>query len=145
MIEKATLDEESEDAVEFELGRCMETNNRLTVADRAPISDANSPSSFAAKPGKNRSNKVARGAHRASVKLLDRPDASTATIAWRDSTHCCYGDQVWRASRSRVKGVCAMSGRAIFPNDEVFKPRRGRASPLNAHAMILAVVLDETG
>lgn len=34
MIEKATLDEESEDAVEFELGRCMETNNRLTVADR---------------------------------------------------------------------------------------------------------------
>jgi hypothetical protein len=81
--------------------------------------------------------------HRAVVTLIDRPTASTATIAWRDSTHCCYGDQIWRACRSRVSGVCAMSGRAINPNDPVFKPSRCRTSPLNAHAMILTCMLDD--
>ncbi|MGA7816127.1 DUF3331 domain-containing protein [Caballeronia sp.] len=82
--------------------------------------------------------------HQVTVTLIDRPTESTATIAWRDPTHCCYGDQVWRACRSRVEGVCAMSGRAIYRNDVVFKPSRCRASPLNAHAMILAAVLENT-
>jgi hypothetical protein len=81
--------------------------------------------------------------HKVIVTLIERSTDSTATIAWRDSTHCCYGDQVWRASRSRVDGVCAMSGRAINPNDAVFKPSRRWSSPLNAHAMILAAVLED--
>jgi Domain of unknown function (DUF3331) len=81
--------------------------------------------------------------HQVTVTLIERPTESTATIAWHDPTHCCYGDQVWRASRSRVEGVCAMSGRAISRNDAVFKPSRSRASPLNAHAMILAAVLED--
>jgi hypothetical protein len=77
------------------------------------------------------------------VTLVDRSNALTATIAWRDSTRCCYGDQVWRAARSRVKGGCAMSGLPINPNDAVFKPCRSRSSPLNAHTMILAAILDD--
>jgi len=83
------------------------------------------------------------GDHRATVTLIDRPTSSTATIAWRDSTHCCYGYQVWRACRSITSGVCAMSGRAINPNDSIFKPARCRTSPLNAHAMILTCMLGE--
>src|ERR1700722_11860289 len=63
---------------------------------------------------------VRKGPHKVIVTLVERSTESTATIAWRDSTHCCYGDQGWRASRSRVEGVCAMSGRAINPNDAVF-------------------------
>ena len=78
-----------------------------------------------------------------SVELVERIDACTATISWRDATLCCYVDQVWRASRSRVTGVCAMSGRVIGPNDDVFKPRRGRIAPLNDRAMILVDMLDE--
>jgi hypothetical protein len=78
-----------------------------------------------------------------SVELIERIDAWTATISWRDATRCCYVDQVWRASRSRVKGVCAMSGRVIHLNDDVFRPSRGRAIPLNGRAMILTVMLDD--
>jgi hypothetical protein len=79
----------------------------------------------------------------AQVALIERPTSATATIAWRDATHCSYGDQLWHAARARVNGVCAMSGRAIHVGDAVFKPRRGRPAPLNASAMILATVLNE--
>jgi hypothetical protein len=77
------------------------------------------------------------------VSLIDRPTSSTATIAWRDPTRCCYGDQVWRASRARGAGVCAMSGREIVPGDAVYIPRPCRRVPANAGAMILTSVLDE--
>jgi len=77
------------------------------------------------------------------VTLIDRPSASTATIAWRDSTNCFYGYQVWRASRSGVEGVCAMSGRTIHRGDAVYQPCAGRRAPLNAGAMILTSVLDD--
>ncbi|MFC0399178.1 DUF3331 domain-containing protein [Paraburkholderia rhizosphaerae] len=79
----------------------------------------------------------------AQVCLIERPTSATATIAWRDATHCSYGDQLWHAARARVNGVCAMSGRAIQVGDAVFKPRRGRPAPLNASAMILATVLND--
>ncbi|HEY3597165.1 MAG TPA: DUF3331 domain-containing protein [Paraburkholderia sp.] len=78
-----------------------------------------------------------------NVCLIERPTSATATIAWRDSTHCSYGDQLWHASRARVIGICAMSGRRIEIGDPVFKPRRGRPAPLNAGAMILATTLNE--
>jgi hypothetical protein len=77
------------------------------------------------------------------LKLVERPDALTATITWRDPTHCCYIDQIWRATRSRVKGICALSGREIRPRDEVFKPGRCRTRPANAQAMILAEALND--
>ena len=51
------------------------------------------------------------------VHVIDRPSKSTATVIWRDPTRCSYGDQVWHASRARVTGVCAMSGRGIQPRD----------------------------
>ncbi|SAL07255.1 hypothetical protein AWB81_07986 [Caballeronia arationis] len=77
------------------------------------------------------------------VRLIDRPSRSTATIEWRDPTHCCYGDQVWRTSRARVAGVCAMSKRPIRPGDAIYKPRSCRPMPINSDAMILRSVLEE--
>ncbi|MFM0323299.1 DUF3331 domain-containing protein [Caballeronia glebae] len=79
---------------------------------------------------------------RVAVKLIERPSTTTATIEWRDSTRCCYGDQVWRAMRARSAGVCAMSGCAINPGDHVYAPNP-RPVPRNAGAMILASVLDQ--
>ncbi|MFM0554883.1 DUF3331 domain-containing protein [Paraburkholderia sediminicola] len=81
--------------------------------------------------------------HCVTVSLLDRPTASTATISWRDSTRCCYGDQVWCASRARTEGVCAMSGRPIRRGDAVYRPRPCRPAPRNAGAMILTSVLND--
>jgi hypothetical protein len=77
------------------------------------------------------------------VHVIDRPTQSTATVVWRDSTHCSYGDQMWHASRARVAGVCAISGRAIQPGDEIYKPRPCRPAPLNFRAMILRGVVNE--
>jgi hypothetical protein len=79
----------------------------------------------------------------AQVHVIDRPTQSTATVVWRDATHCSYGDQVWHTSRARVAGVCAMSGRAIQPGDEIYKPRPCRPAPLNVGAMILSAVVNE--
>lgn len=77
------------------------------------------------------------------VNFVDRPTATTVTIAWRDSTHCSYGDQLWQASRARVNGVCAMSGHPIHAGDAVYQPRPVQPTPLNADAMILASALQE--
>ncbi|MFM0397311.1 DUF3331 domain-containing protein [Paraburkholderia phytofirmans] len=77
------------------------------------------------------------------VHVIDRPTQSTATVVWRDSTLCSYGDQVWHVSRARVAGICAMSGRAIQPGDAIYKPRPCRPAPLNAGAMILRGVVNE--
>ncbi|OAJ54925.1 hypothetical protein A6V36_08815 [Paraburkholderia ginsengiterrae] len=76
------------------------------------------------------------------VHVIDRPSRTTATVIWRDPTRCSYGDQVWHASRARVAGVCAVSGRAIQPGDAIYKPRPCRPVPLNSGAMILRTVLD---
>ncbi|MBC8740369.1 DUF3331 domain-containing protein [Paraburkholderia sp. UCT31] len=35
----------------------------------------------------------ADGCFTAAVTLIDRPTPSTATIAWRDATRGCFGDQ----------------------------------------------------
>jgi hypothetical protein len=78
-----------------------------------------------------------------AVSLIDRPSSSTATISWRDSTRCCYGDQIWHSSRARTPGVCALSGRPIRPGDAVYRPRLGRPAPRNADAMILTSALDD--
>ncbi|WP_027209928.1 DUF3331 domain-containing protein [Burkholderia sp. WSM2232] len=77
------------------------------------------------------------------IQVIDRPSRTTATVIWRDSTHCSYGDQTWHASRARTAGVCAMSGRAIQRGDAIYKPRPCRPAPLNAGAMILGSVMNE--
>lgn len=77
------------------------------------------------------------------IQVIDRPTRTTATVIWRDSTHCSYGDQTWHASRARAAGVCAMSGRAIQRGDAIYKPRPCRPAPLNAGAMILCSVMNE--
>ncbi|MFM0270976.1 DUF3331 domain-containing protein [Paraburkholderia aspalathi] len=81
--------------------------------------------------------------HGVTVSLVERQTFSTVTIAWRDSTRCCYGDQIWHSTRARIEGVCAMSGRPIRPGDAVYKPRPCRPAPRNVGAMILTSALDD--
>ncbi|WP_080430371.1 DUF3331 domain-containing protein [Burkholderia ubonensis] len=92
----------------------------------------------------HRSRLRTTGAERrtASVSFVDRASATAVTIAWRDSTHCSYGDQAWHATRARTSGVCAISGRPVRIGDAFYQPR-GRPRPLNAGAMILASTLHE--
>ncbi|KVV51822.1 hypothetical protein WT27_29575 [Burkholderia territorii] len=82
------------------------------------------------------------GRRTVSVSFVDRVSATEVTIAWRDSTHCSYGDQAWHATRARTSGACALSGRPVRIGDAVYQPR-GRPRPLNAGAMILASALHE--
>nr|WP_308010339.1 DUF3331 domain-containing protein [Burkholderia vietnamiensis] len=77
-----------------------------------------------------------------SVSFVDRVSSTAVTIAWRDSTHCSYGDQTWHVTRARASGVCALSGEPVRIGDAVYQPR-ARPKPLNAGAMILESVLHE--
>lgn len=76
------------------------------------------------------------------VSLLERISPSTVTIAWRDSTSCSYGAQIWMGANAKVSGVCAMSGAQIKRGDRIFRPRHSKPAPVNAGAMILASAID---
>ncbi|RFU49657.1 DUF3331 domain-containing protein [Paraburkholderia sp. DHOC27] len=76
------------------------------------------------------------------VRVVDRPSALTVTLDWRDSTKCCYREQLWVAGRARVSGRCAMSGAPILPGDDIFRPRPARPAPRNVSAMVLAAAVD---
>jgi hypothetical protein len=77
----------------------------------------------------------------ASVRVLERPTPTTATVSWSDSTSGCYGDQVWRLSVARRQGICAVTGETICRGDRVYTPRGVPRYPSNANAMIsLSVV-----
>ncbi|MFP3503807.1 DUF3331 domain-containing protein [Burkholderia sp. SIMBA_062] len=89
-----------------------------------------------------RSSEAGSGLRAVSVRFVDRVSSTAVTIAWRDSTHCSYGDQTWHVTRARASGVCALSGRPVRTGDAVYQPR-GRPRPLNAGAMILEAVLHE--
>lgn len=80
------------------------------------------------------------GRGHASVTVIERPTSTSATIAWRDSTNCRYGAQLWRLVRARKPGVCALSGVPIRPGEEIFKPC-GRLVAANADAMIHSAAL----
>ena len=78
----------------------------------------------------------------AKVCVLDRPTSRTAIVSWFDSTACHYGHQLWRTSRARQPGTCALSGNSICCGDAVYRPRAVHPYPLNANAMILASWLE---
>ena len=95
--------------------------------------------------GSRRHAKGQDGAHvsGSTVRLIEWSTATTVTLAWRDSTRCSYGEQIWHLTRARKSGVCAISARAIQRGEAVFRPRATRRLPLNADAMILASVLQD--
>lgn len=76
------------------------------------------------------------------VSLIERTTPSTVTIAWRDSTSCFYGEQVWRVAGAKVSGVCVLSGKRIRRGDRIYHPQRSNPAPVNARAMILESALD---
>lgn len=77
-----------------------------------------------------------------AIRVLERNGPNSATVAWRDATSCCYGEQLWRRCIAREAGVCALSGHAIARGDAVFRPRLVRPAPRNIEAMILAKVME---
>ena len=76
------------------------------------------------------------------IRLLERTSPTSATVAWSDSTSCCYGAQLWRRGIAKKAGVCALSGQTIAKGNAVYRPRRVQPIPRNIEAMILAAVLE---
>jgi hypothetical protein len=76
----------------------------------------------------------------ANVRIVEFSERSL-TIAWHDPTSCSYYDQRWRRAKSSCIGVCVLTGAAILPGEEVFKPGRCKPPPANAGAMILVSAL----
>jgi hypothetical protein len=79
---------------------------------------------------------------RCIVRLLERTSPTSATVAWSDSTSCCYGAQLWRRGIAKKAGVCSLSGQPIAKGNAVYRPRRLQPIPRNIEAMILAKELE---
>ncbi|EUC12373.1 DUF3331 domain-containing protein [Paraburkholderia hospita] len=77
-----------------------------------------------------------------AIKVLERHGQTVATVAWADSTACCYGEQLWRRCVARRDGICALSGQVIAKGDAVYCPRLVQPVPRNIQAMILASALE---
>lgn len=77
-----------------------------------------------------------------TIRVIERSTSTRLTLAWRDPSHCAYGDQEWIRTRARRTGVCAVSGRAIRRGEDAYRPRTMRPRALNADAMIHCIVLD---
>jgi hypothetical protein len=88
-----------------------------------------------------RANRNARAEKNSIVKILDKPTETTATVAWFDSTSCCYGDQTWLLRVARSSGTCALTGEPVSKGDHVYQPRSRSPRPLNANEMILSSVV----
>ncbi|WOD13659.1 DUF3331 domain-containing protein [Paraburkholderia kirstenboschensis] len=76
------------------------------------------------------------------IRVLERNGRTSATVAWSDSTSCCYGEQHWRRCIARKAGICALSGQSIAKGDAVFRPKPVQPLPRNFEAMILATVME---
>jgi hypothetical protein len=86
------------------------------------------------------------------VRVTDRPTPTTATVTWIDPTSCRYEDQIWRRSKAKQAGVCALSSEPIRRGDEIYRPlaAAARLTPVNVHCMLLATSvqiaqIDESG
>lgn len=77
-----------------------------------------------------------------AIKVLERRGDTVATVAWADSTACCYGEQLWRRCIARRGGICALSGQVIAKGDTVYCPRLVQPVPRNIRAMILASAME---
>jgi hypothetical protein len=77
-----------------------------------------------------------------AIKVLERHGRAAATIEWRDSTACSYGEQIWRRCTARRRSICALSGQLIMKGDAVYRPRLVQPPPRNIEAMILASVME---
>ncbi|WP_322101444.1 DUF3331 domain-containing protein [Paraburkholderia sp. J41] len=94
-----------------------------------------------AKPRKSARRAARTAVAGLSVRVIERSTDTRLTLAWRDPSHCAYGDQEWYLTRARRSGVCAVTGREIRRGEAVYRPRPMRPQALNADAMIHSVVL----
>ena len=77
-----------------------------------------------------------------TVRIVDRCSLTTAFVEWCDPTKCRYGSQLWRASKSKRVGICALTGAAVKVGDAIYKPSSGVNVPNNSSAMIRAEFIE---
>jgi hypothetical protein len=79
----------------------------------------------------------------AVVTFVERIDAKSVSLSWRDSTGGNYREQRWVLRAARTRGVCALTGRAIVRGDNIYHPVSGsRGAPSNLAQMIRADALE---
>jgi hypothetical protein len=79
----------------------------------------------------------------AVVTFVERIDARSVSLSWRDSTGGNYREQRWVLRAARTRGVCALSGQAIVRGDNIYHPVSGsRGAPSNLAQMIRADALE---
>ncbi|MCA8061407.1 MULTISPECIES: DUF3331 domain-containing protein [Burkholderia] len=80
---------------------------------------------------------------RSSIVSVERQTESSVLVSWSDPTCCRYDEQRWINAKSRMRALCALSGRVIRPGDPVYKPQwRGARRPANGAEMILTTELE---
>jgi hypothetical protein len=78
------------------------------------------------------------------VSFVERLGEKSVSITWHDSTAACYGEQPWKQKCARSSGMCALTGLAIRPGDQVYGlASRTSVRPLNCTQMILAAVVED--
>jgi hypothetical protein len=80
---------------------------------------------------------------RVLANVLERPTTTTAIVDWCDPGSCRYRDQMWRVTRARNAGVCALSDFVIVAGERVYQPRTCQPTPKNARAMIRAEQIEQ--
>jgi hypothetical protein len=77
-----------------------------------------------------------------TIRLIEFLSASTALIYWSSSTGCHYEEQLWARAIAKKDDICSLSGLAVVPGDDIFRPRVVRREIGNSHAVILAHCLE---
>ena len=94
-------------------------------------------------PGKRSRDEAGQAWYAGGISDIERRSRGTIAMDWTDATHGHYGEQLWSLGVARRKSICALSGETINRGDSIYRPRqRGRNTPTNAAAMILASFLD---
>ncbi|SAK85513.1 hypothetical protein AWB77_04497 [Caballeronia fortuita] len=74
----------------------------------------------------------------AVIHVVDRPTDQTVIIYWSDASRCVYKDQLWRLSRAKRNGICALTNQRVAKGDSIFCPSTKGSKPVNHDMMILS-------
>lgn len=79
----------------------------------------------------------------ASITVVERFNATSVSITWRDATAENYCEQLWIRRISRTEGICVLTGSVVVPGDAIYSPAGRSACRLtNGAQMALAVALE---
>ncbi|WP_407669577.1 DUF3331 domain-containing protein [Paraburkholderia heleia] len=73
-----------------------------------------------------------------NITVVGRHSDVLIAVCLKDPTAGCYGEQPWRLTRARGRGVCALTSAPIRRGDLVYRPSVRGHVPVNAAWMLLA-------